>query len=470
MGDVLPELVFLMTHRRRISTRRAYGLRRRCGALAFSLLVIVLGADPALAAAPSAEVPGLNGAGGGPTGYLLRFYQKHISDLRYGRCRFDPSCSQYAIDAIEEEGFVKGSSLAADRLIRCNQHAEGFYAESPTGRLSDPVDRSSVLPGAPRVPDWLLPDSDRAFPLDLSFPAEAPDSVLRARARVREDIAFAHALAAAGDCDRAVTEYKRVAFASGSEDAALWSFFKIGDCYFEGGDWEKAAAAYAETARRSPAPSAKNAANYMAAASHFNAGKYGQANACLDRCASGETRAGDSGAESREERPDQNRDEALGTDPGYTDVCFLRGLSALALGEWSTSVSSFAKAAGSCADSLCGRRASVLRRRAEEGASLPVKHPNLAAGLSAVLPGSGQAYAGRAYDGLRHLVFDGLLIFTIYQLADDDLWGAAYLVAGITLPFYVGNIIGARRSAENHNMSKRAEFVSQALKETSMDQ
>jgi TM2 domain-containing membrane protein YozV len=98
-----------------------------------------------------------------------------------------------------------------------------------------------------------------------------------------------------------------------------------------------------------------------------------------------------------------------------------------------------------------------------------MKHPNLAAGLSAVLPGSGQAYAGRAYDGFRHLVFEGLLIFTIYQLADDDLWGATYLVAGITLPFYVGNIVGAKRSAEHHNASSRAKYVSESLEETAMD-
>jgi tetratricopeptide (TPR) repeat protein len=288
-----------------------------------------------------------------------------------------------------------------------------------------------------------------------------------ASSRIREDAAFADALAAAGDCDRAVTEYKRVAFVAGTDETVLWSFFKIGDCYFANEDWDRAASAYAETARLAPEVSEKNAAYYMAAASHFNAGEYKQTIACLNRCIlEDRVRANTSllEGEAAGNPRGQNPEEAPGTDPEYEDVCFLRGLSTMASGDWPESVASFASAAAACADSMCKGRALVLARRAGEGASLPAKHPHLAAGFSAVLPGSGQVYAGRAYDGFRHLVFDGLLIFTIYQLADDDLWGAAYLVAGITLPFYVGNIVGAKRSAEQYNVSKRAGFVSESLR------
>jgi uncharacterized protein len=42
-----------------------------------------------------------------------------------GRCKYHPSCSQYALDALLEFGFVRGSALAAWRLLRCNPWSRG---------------------------------------------------------------------------------------------------------------------------------------------------------------------------------------------------------------------------------------------------------------------------------------------------------------------------------------------------------
>lgn len=51
---------------------------------------------------------------------LVRTYQICISPLLGPRCRFYPSCSNYAIEAIEKHGFLKGSFLAARRVLRCH--------------------------------------------------------------------------------------------------------------------------------------------------------------------------------------------------------------------------------------------------------------------------------------------------------------------------------------------------------------
>ncbi len=51
---------------------------------------------------------------------LIRFYQKSISPLFPPRCRFTPTCSQYALEAIEKYGAWKGGCLAFKRLLRCN--------------------------------------------------------------------------------------------------------------------------------------------------------------------------------------------------------------------------------------------------------------------------------------------------------------------------------------------------------------
>ena len=55
---------------------------------------------------------------------LIKGYQKLISPLLGPRCKYHPSCSQYAIDAITEYP-IKGFALAAWRLVRCNPWSHG---------------------------------------------------------------------------------------------------------------------------------------------------------------------------------------------------------------------------------------------------------------------------------------------------------------------------------------------------------
>ena len=63
---------------------------------------------------------------------LIRFYQKHISPLTPPACRFTPTCSAYAIEAIEKYGSVKGTWLALKRFFRCHPFYKGdFYDPVP---------------------------------------------------------------------------------------------------------------------------------------------------------------------------------------------------------------------------------------------------------------------------------------------------------------------------------------------------
>lgn len=59
--------------------------------------------------------------------WLIRFYQKHISPAFPPRCRFTPTCSQYALEAIGKYGALKGGLLAFWRLLRCNPFNKGDY-------------------------------------------------------------------------------------------------------------------------------------------------------------------------------------------------------------------------------------------------------------------------------------------------------------------------------------------------------
>ncbi|MDO4280551.1 MAG: membrane protein insertion efficiency factor YidD [Peptococcaceae bacterium] len=63
---------------------------------------------------------------------MIRFYQVYLSALKGGpSCRFIPSCSAYAIEAITKYGVLKGGALAIWRILRCNPFSKGGYDPVP---------------------------------------------------------------------------------------------------------------------------------------------------------------------------------------------------------------------------------------------------------------------------------------------------------------------------------------------------
>ncbi len=59
--------------------------------------------------------------------FLIRGYQTILSPLLPQACRFTPSCSHYAIEAIKQHGSLKGSLLASYRILRCQPFCRGGY-------------------------------------------------------------------------------------------------------------------------------------------------------------------------------------------------------------------------------------------------------------------------------------------------------------------------------------------------------
>ncbi len=63
--------------------------------------------------------------------FLIQLYRHTVSPLRLPSCRFTPTCSQYAVDALTEYGLVKGGWLATVRLLKCGPWHKGGWDPIP---------------------------------------------------------------------------------------------------------------------------------------------------------------------------------------------------------------------------------------------------------------------------------------------------------------------------------------------------
>ncbi len=63
--------------------------------------------------------------------FLIRMYRKYVSPMKPPSCRFYPTCSAYAIQAIEKYGAFKGSFLALKRILKCHPLHPGGYDPVP---------------------------------------------------------------------------------------------------------------------------------------------------------------------------------------------------------------------------------------------------------------------------------------------------------------------------------------------------
>lgn len=66
--------------------------------------------------------------------WTLRSYKRWLSPLFPASCRYVPTCSEYAMEAVEKSGVWRGGFLAVGRLLRCHPFVKGGYDPVPAGR------------------------------------------------------------------------------------------------------------------------------------------------------------------------------------------------------------------------------------------------------------------------------------------------------------------------------------------------
>ncbi|MBI5169170.1 MAG: membrane protein insertion efficiency factor YidD [Candidatus Eisenbacteria bacterium] len=403
------------------------------------MLSFVLGAACVSAPARAESTDG----GADPARSAIVFYQRHLSAMRHMHCRFTPSCSQYAIDAIAAYGVVEGSARAADRLMRCNEGADTRYAPGTDGLLSDPATGPRASVQEIRAPEWLSPPSaPDAPPVAVGVSADR-------RARLAEAIEFARQLEQRGDVERASSEFQRAGMLADTLAAQSWAFTRVGDGWFRAEQWLFADRAYLTAAMLEGDPSRRAAIGWSSALSRFDAGAYV---ACASLLADSALAPA---AMASEERADAR-----------AHVVSLEGLCAFAVGSWDVAERDFALASRVAPDAGFRARAERLRPFVVQGRALPHRSPAFAGALSTFVPGAGQAYAGHVRDGLRHLLFNAALGYTVYALASNEQVPASVIVGSVALPFYFGNVIGARESARRFDREQRMRLLARAIEDS----
>ena len=242
------------------------------------------------------------------------------------------------------------------------------------------------------------------------------------------------AFMADGEYYRAVTEYLRYLYFFPEAERAPYALLQIGLAHFRGGEYQRAIDYFARV-RASYDPEHFAAAAYHEGLCYERLNQPDQAQDAFERAVVFDT----AGAPARE--------ALLGKALGRVRQGDLAG--------GRTELARF--------QALYPQepRAGSVSRAVEQidaQAGVPGKSPLLAGALSAVLPGSGQAYAGRYRDGLVALLVNGLFIAGTAVAIDQENYPTAAVVGGIGLPFYLGNIYGAANAANRWNLSLHREL------------
>ena len=369
--------------------------------------------------------------------WMIGGYKLVLSPLQgQNLCNFSPTCSQFTKAAIRTQGFLPGVLIGADRLMRCNTFAWSYYDTYYTGpvidgRMPDRVENHIAWRSRTDEPGLVVAaQSER-----LGTRSETSDvSVMSRRlpastapAPPGPSLSFADFLYSSGEYSQAAAEYLRVRFTVGSPMLSGYAGLMAGESYLRAEDFSGARRAFMDL-RTTPV---LEFSRYGVGRTLFAEAEYPEARAALDSVVSA---------------PLAQQARALAGWTLFKQHRFAEGASAL-----STLQSALP------AQHLATMDGRDIRRRSRLASSL----------LSAIVPGAGQLYSGRAGDGAySFLTVVGTGLVTWWYAADlphRDRTGVKVSIFGvITALFYAGNVYGANVAARDYNLFQERRYVQRA--------
>ena len=331
----------------------------------------------------------------------IGFYQRHLGAQWAFHCDFEPSCSRYGREAVETYGSIPGSLMIADRLMRDHDLARQEYPHDEHGHPLDPPAENALF--GPRA---AAADDAASAAQGLQDAAEIERAPLPADFDEAAQLRFADQLFAAREFERARIEYSRLLHHRPGAGDASRCRVRMALCLAKARRERDALAQVEQIAE--PAEQARARALVLR--------ELGRPVDALDAA-------------------------EAGAGP------LLAGMLALEAGR--------ADAARVRFSDLDGSLRAGLLERADELESLPSKSRWLAGSLSALLPGSGQLYAGRAADGAVAFLTNAILIGGTVAAARHDEDATAAALGFVAFGFYAGNVYGAANAAAKHDREQR---------------
>jgi putative membrane protein insertion efficiency factor len=345
----------------------------------------------------------------------IHFYQKFISGLRGGECPMFPSCSNYALQAINQQGFVKGVIHGTDRLLRCG-HEHALYPltlQANGFKLLDPADNSLL-----KELEYLTPTPYHSINLTETDSAKQLISFL-----INESM-YSEAL---------VQIYKyKLQHADSSVELYTNEFI----CYNALKQYEKLAYKF-ETL-----PSTSLKSDYrlirQLLISQYKLGNY----AAIKKVSMQLTQP--------------SKEQAL-TAMDCKNLVFAALMRSRDLEEADKQLQH-----QSTDDQYRESAAKAL----EKMKAVPLKSPAVAGIVSAIIPGSGYAYAGSYLTGFSALVFNGLMSYAAVSSFRNGNRGMGVLTGLFGMAFYIGNIQGSAKQARRVNDANYNRVISQFEQQT----
>jgi hypothetical protein len=364
--------------------------------------------------------------------WMIGAYKAVLSPLQGSNvCNFQPTCSQFARGAIQSQGFLPGLLIGADRLMRCNTIAWSYYdsyycGDVVSGRMPDPVanhvawlkppDEPGVLVSAQAGKRGTVPRSAYVG-LDAGQSPFSPSP----------SVSFADYLYASGEYAQAADEYLRVRFMSSQPSLSGYAGLMAGESYLRAGDLAQARHAFGDLS----APAVGDFRQYGIARTDFAAADYVGTRTTLGSITS----------------PLLARQaKSLEGWTFFRQRRFAEGASMMsAIGSDETSQH---------LSSMDGRN---IRHRSRFASTL----------LSAIVPGAGQLYSGRAGDGAYSFLTvasTGLVTwwFAAEPATRDRTRVKVSIFGVITALFYAGNVYGANVAARDYNLLQERRYVQRA--------
>ncbi|MBI5359706.1 MAG: membrane protein insertion efficiency factor YidD [Planctomycetes bacterium] len=366
---------------------------------------------------------------------MIKGYQVYIGPYYPSRCPFYPSCSNYGLQSVQEYGGFWGSIMAFERLTRCNLRRDEYPVSKTTmahgnNALWDLPANNYVFSDSCNLDDvWFFGDTNAVLATN-KYDIEI--KLLSENAELKKNFGFAGELLFAKNYPDAIREFKRINYYYPEDPDTEKVVFMLGMTSFLSKDWHEANNSFAAFLYNHPDSPLKNEALFRLSYSLIKTKDYKFA----ERSAGEIIKNAQSTAEEKSEAEFFKFIIALEQKDGQKAVS---GKNALAKNY----------------DVKIG----VTDEELSAISGLPERSEFLGSTFSAILPGSGQLYAGRYYDALSTFAITGTFAYGTYEAYQQDLDTAALVLGSTFLIFYTANVYGGARAVHQYNNESASRYI-----------